>query len=272
MGLKCRAESETGRTLTVGCISSPVIGFLMMERGYLEMEQKRHAAIVLAAGKGTRMNSDIPKQFLKLAGKPVIYYALWAFENSFVDEIVLVTGEGQQEYCRREIVEKYGFRKISKIIVGGKERYDSVYRGLCELSGADYVYIHDGARPFVTQQILENAKCCVGQYQACAAGMPVKDTIKIVDDGNFVTNTPPRKYVWSIQTPQAFSYPLIREAYERLYIEGKEISVTDDAMVVEYIMKKPVKLFEGSYENMKITTPEDLPIAERLLHIVQNET
>lgn len=229
------------------------------------METKRHAAIVLAAGKGSRMKSDIPKQFLRIDGKPVIYYALRAFEDSFIDEIVLVTGEGQQEYCRTEIVEKYGFHKVSKIVAGGKERYDSVYRGLCELDQADYVYIHDGARPFVDSHILANAKRCVEQYEACAAGMPVKDTIKIVDEETFVAETPLRKYVWQIQTPQVFSYPLIREAYERLYIEENLISVTDDAMVVEYMMKKPVKLFEGSYENIKITTPEDLPVAEELL-------
>lgn len=229
------------------------------------MKQKKHAALVLAAGKGSRMKSDIPKQFLQMNGKPVIYYALRAFEDSFIDEIVLVTGEGQQEYCRTEIVDKYGFHKVSKIIAGGKERYDSVYRGLCELDGADYVYIHDGARPFADHQILVNAKQCVEKYGACAAGMPVKDTIKIVNEENFVTETPLRKYVWQIQTPQVFSYSLIREAYERLYIEENPISVTDDAMVVECMMKRPVKLFEASYENIKITTPEDLAIAEELL-------
>lgn len=229
------------------------------------MEKKRHAAIVLAAGKGSRMKSDIPKQFLLINGKPVVYYGLRAFEESFIDEIVLVTGEGQQEYCRNEIVEKYGFHKVSKIVAGGSERYDSVYRGLCELESADYVYIHDGARPFVDNFILMNAKQCVEQFEACAAGMPVKDTIKIVDEENFVAETPLRKYVWQIQTPQVFSYSLIREAYERFYKEEMCISVTDDAMVVEHMMKKPVKLFEGSYENIKITTPEDLQVAEELL-------
>lgn len=245
MGFECSSESQAG--------------------GTLNMKQKRHAAIVLAAGKGSRMKSDVPKQFLQIDGKPVIYYALRAFEESFVDEIILVTGEGQQEYCHAEIVDKYGFHKVSKIVAGGKERYDSVYRGLCELAEADYVYIHDGARPFVDDRILTRARQCVEQYEACAAGMPVKDTIKIVDEENFVAETPQRKYVWLIQTPQVFSYSLIREAYERLYIEETPISVTDDAMVVEYMMKKPVKLFEGSYENIKITTPEDLPIAEELL-------
>lgn len=222
-------------------------------------------AIVLAAGKGSRMKSDTPKQFLMLRGKPVLYYSLKAFEDSFVDEIILVTGEGQQEYCRKNVVEKYGLTKVSSIIAGGKERYDSVYCGLQAASRADYVYIHDGARPFVDANILDEAKRCVEQYSACAAGMPVKDTIKIVDNSQFVEHTPERKYLWMIQTPQAFSYALIKEAYDRLKYGGCEVSITDDAMVVEYMMHRPVKLFPGSYENIKITTPEDLPLAERFI-------
>jgi 2-C-methyl-D-erythritol 4-phosphate cytidylyltransferase len=225
----------------------------------------RHAAIVLAAGKGSRMQTDTPKQYLELNQKPLLFYALRGFENSFVDEIVLVTGPGQEAYCRSEIVEKYGFQKVKKIVTGGKERYDSVYQGLLALQGADYVYIHDGARPFVTSDILERAKACVMEFDACVAGMPVKDTIKLADGNNFVAQTPPRDQVWMIQTPQVFSYALIREAYERLYQAKQPVAVTDDAMVVESMMHVPVKLFQGSYENIKITTPEDLRIAKALM-------
>jgi 2-C-methyl-D-erythritol 4-phosphate cytidylyltransferase len=225
----------------------------------------RHAAIVLAAGKGSRMQTDTPKQYLELNQKPLLFYALRGFENSFVDEIVLVTGPGQEAYCRSEIVEKYGFQKVKKIVTGGKERYDSVYQGLLALQGADYVYIHDGARPFVTSDILERAKACVMEFDACVAGMPVKDTIKLADGNNFVAQTPPRDQVWMIQTPQVFSYALIREAYERLYRAKQTVAVTDDAMVVESMMHVPVKLFQGSYENIKITTPEDLRIAKALM-------
>jgi 2-C-methyl-D-erythritol 4-phosphate cytidylyltransferase len=225
----------------------------------------RHAAIVLAAGKGSRMQTDTPKQYLELNQKPLLFYALRGFENSFVDEIVLVTGPGQEAYCRSEIVEKYGFQKVKKIVTGGKERYDSVYQGLLALQGADYVYIHDGARPFVTSDILERAKACVMEFDACVAGMPVKDTIKLADGNNFVAQTPPRDQVWMIQTPQVFSYALIREAYERLYQAKQTVAVTDDAMVVESMMHVPVKLFQGSYENIKITTPEDLRIAKALM-------
>ncbi|MCI6537934.1 2-C-methyl-D-erythritol 4-phosphate cytidylyltransferase [uncultured Eubacterium sp.] len=228
-------------------------------------EGKRHVAIVLAAGKGSRMKSDVPKQYLGLNGKPVLYYALRAFEDSFIDEIVLVTGAGQESYCQSEIVEKYGFQKVTHVIAGGKERYDSVYRGICALEGADYVYIHDGARPFIDAALLSRARETVEQYHACAAGMPSKDTIKLIDDQGFVTETPQRKYTWTIQTPQVFDYPLIREAYERMYQDMPSLQITDDAMVVETMLQTPVKLYEGSYDNIKITTPEDLIVAEAFL-------
>lgn len=228
-------------------------------------DRKRHAAIVLAAGKGSRMKSDVPKQYLSLKGKPVLYYALKAFEDSFIDEIILVTGAGQESYCQEEIVEKYGLRKVSHVIAGGKERYDSVYRGICALEAADYVYIHDGARPFIDDELLLRARDTVEQYHACAAGMPSKDTIKLIDEQGFVTETPQRKYTWTIQTPQVFDYTLIRDAYERMYQDMPAVQITDDAMVVETMLHTPVKLYEGSYDNIKITTPEDLVIAEAFL-------
>lgn len=228
-------------------------------------EKKRHAAIVLAAGKGSRMKSNVPKQYLSLEGKPVLYYALRAFEESFIDEIVVVTGAGEEVYCQNEIVKKYGFQKVTRVIAGGKERYDSVYRGLCALKGADYVYIHDGARPFIDQDMLARAKENVEKYQACAAGMPSKDTIKIINKEGFVEETPQRKSVWTIQTPQVFSYPLIYRAYEKMYQDMPTIQITDDAMVVETMLQMPVKLYEGSYNNIKITTPEDLSVAKAFL-------
>lgn len=223
---------------------------------------KKHTAIVLAAGKGSRMQSAVPKQYLELCGKPVLYYSLAAFEESFVDEIILVTGKDDISYCKEQIVERYGFQKVTKIIDGGAERYLSVYQGLLAAEEADYVYIHDGARPFVDAAILSDAKACVEQYQACVAGMPVKDTIKIVDAEDFAKETPERKYVWQVQTPQVFSYALVREAYDMLMEDQDAYSVTDDAMVVETMLNYPVKLFQASYKNIKMTTPEDLQIAE----------
>lgn len=223
---------------------------------------KKHTAIVLAAGKGSRMQSAVPKQYLELCGKPVLYYSLAAFEESFIDEIILVAGKDDISYCKEQIVERYGFQKVTKIIAGGAERYLSVYQGLLAAEEADYVYIHDGARPFVDAAILSDAKACVEQYQACVAGMPVKDTIKIVDAEDFAKETPERKYVWQVQTPQVFSYALVQEAYDMLMEDQDAYSVTDDAMVVETMLNYPVKLFQASYKNIKITTPEDLQIAE----------
>lgn len=221
-------------------------------------------AIVLSAGKGSRMKSNVPKQYLQLSGYPIIYYSLKAFQDSFVDEIILVCGESDIEYCRKEIVERYGFSKVVDIVAGGKERYNSVYNGLQKISATDYVYIHDGARPFITEDILMRVQKQVEQYKACVVGMPVKDTIKIVDDMQNVSDTPERKYVWQVQTPQVFSYELIMDAYKKLY-DCKQENVTDDAMVVEQMTEQKVHLVEGSYENIKITTPEDIEVGMAIL-------
>ncbi len=225
---------------------------------------EKYTAIVLAAGVGKRMNSKIQKQYMLLGGKPVLFYALDAFEKSRVDEIILVVGKGEIEYCRKEIVEKYKFRKVPKIVEGGKERYHSVYEGLKAMDTADYVLIHDGARPFINQQILARAMEAVKQYQACVVGMPVKDTIKITTEDGFSKETPERKHVWMIQTPQCFSYPLIFDAYQKM-LQNEDTTITDDAMVLEKVKGLPVKMVEGSYRNIKITTPEDLLVAEAYL-------
>lgn len=222
----------------------------------------KNVAIVLAAGKGSRMRSEIAKQFLKIDGKPVLYYSLKAMEDSFIDEVILVTGETMVSYCEKEIVEAYGFSKVKKVVSGGSERFLSVYQGLLACEDADYVYIHDGARPFITQEILQRAKDCVEQYDACAAGMPVKDTIKIADEAGFAVHTPQRNLVWQVQTPQVFRYEVVRQAYDRLLALEQLPMVTDDTMVVETMTEVAVKMFEASYENIKITTPEDLDVAE----------
>lgn len=238
------------------------------------MEHRKHCtAIVLSAGQGKRMRTDVQKQYIELLGKPVIYYTLSVFQNSdVIDDIVLVVGRGQEDYVYSDIVRKYSFTKVKAIVPGGDERYASVWQGLKVIkNGAlgkegmeGYVFIHDGARPFVDDAILERAYETVAENRACVAGMPSKDTVKLVDDALFAGTTPERKYVWSVQTPQVFETSLITEAYFRLMRE-ECINVTDDAMVVEQMMKMPVKLFEGSYENIKITTPEDLDIAKLFL-------
>lgn len=233
------------------------------------MAEGKYAAIVLSAGKGKRMNSTVPKQYLLLNGKPVLYYSLLAFENSMVDEIILVTGEDDISYCQKEIIEKYNIKKVKTIVAGGKERYHSVFCGLQELekqkSDAEYVMIHDGARPFVDDDIIKRCAENVEKYKACVAGMPVKDTIKIADENLFAKQTPKRSDVWMVQTPQVFERTLIYNAYKNIIARenaGEELNVTDDAMVVETITEQRVKMVVGSYENIKITTPEDLQIAK----------
>ena len=221
----------------------------------------KNVAIVLAAGQGKRMNSKVQKQFLLIKEKPVLYYTLSAFENSeLITDVILVTGKDEIEYCQKEIVEKYGFEKVRKIVAGGKERYHSVHNGIQAIDEAEYVFIHDGARPFVNNEMIARAYDAVAVHKACVVGMPVKDTIKIADEEGFAAQTPDRKKVWQVQTPQTFEYHLIKEAYEKLMIEEPE-GITDDAMVVETMTNYKVKLVEGSYRNIKITTPEDLDIA-----------
>ncbi len=229
------------------------------------MEKEKKAAVILAAGQGKRMNSSVQKQYLLLKGHPVLYYSLKVFEDSPVDDIILVTGQSEIAYCREEIVERYGFRKVSAIVAGGKERYHSVYAGLKAVKEADYVLIHDGARPFVTQEIISRTLEGARRVGACVAGMPVKDTIRLLDEQGVPEVTPDRERVWMMQTPQTFSFPLIYDAYQRLMEQeqrGLAVSVTDDAMVLEAMTGNKIKLTEGSYENIKITTPEDLKIAE----------
>lgn len=225
----------------------------------------KNTAIVLAAGQGKRMNSKIQKQFLEIQGRPVLYYSLRCFQDSpLIQDIILVTGEEFIPYCKKEIVDKYGFTKVSHITAGGKERYDSVYAGLRACSNCGYVFIHDGARPFITEEILERGLKNARKTGACVVGMPSKDTVKLADEQGFVKETPDRNSVWTIQTPQIFSYELIREAHES--IRRKDMSgITDDAMVVEQETGVKVALSEGAYRNIKITTPEDLDIAEAFL-------
>ncbi len=234
-------------------------------------QTEKTVAVVLAAGQGKRMRSDVQKQYLLLHDKPVLYYALKTFQDSaLIQEIILTAAPGEEAYCRREIVEKFQFTKVKRIVTGGRERYHSVANSLQEVSGDGYVFIHDGARPFVTEEILARTYEAVKVHHACVAGMPVKDTIKLVDQEQFALQTPNRETLWQIQTPQVFSISLAKKAYERLLLEEERlkeqgIQITDDAMVVETLLKHPVKLVKGSYENIKITTPEDLKIAVAFL-------
>lgn len=236
-------------------------------------EKKDCTAIVLSAGQGKRMGTSVQKQYIELQGKPIIYYTLSVFQKSeIIDDIILVVGKDQLKYVQEEIARKYHFTKVKTVVEGGHERYASVWQGLkareydkyYENIQDGYVFIHDGARPFVDEEMLERAYDTVRKYKACVAGVPSKDTIKLINEEQFAVTTPEREYVWAVQTPQVFEKTLIFEAYARL-MEEECVHVTDDAMVVEQMMRLPVKLFEGSYENIKITTPEDLDIARIFL-------
>ena len=227
------------------------------------MKKETYTAVVLAAGKGSRMQSKVKKQFMKLLGKPMVYYDLLEFQESPVDEIILVTGRESIDYCRKQIVEKYGFTKVKEIVAGGKERYESVYEAL-KVASMDYVLIHDGARAFLDEEIISRSMKGVAEYKACVIGMPVKDTIKIVDKDQYAIETPKRSLIWQIQTPQCFITDEIRQAYEKMMAEEAK-NITDDAMVMEQFGDRRVKLIEGSYENIKITTPEDIVIGKALL-------
>lgn len=245
------------------------------------MKKKRCTAIVLAAGRGSRMKSAVAKQYLPLGGRPLIWHALHAIEeSSVIDDCIVVAGTkvSDIEYMSKEIVARYGFRKVDTVVAGGKERYDSVYQALKVIADDDmavpnkngYLFIHDGVRPFLTEEILERCYEAVEKYHACVAGMPVKDTIKIEDENGFAGQTPDRNLLWQVQTPQVFETALILSAYERLMQEKERlvrerISITDDAMVVETFTDCKVRLVKGSYENIKVTTPEDMAVAEAFL-------
>lgn len=230
--------------------------------------------IVLAAGSGSRMNSKVAKQFMMLKGKEVLYYSLKTFqENDNISDIIIVSRTEDMEYCRQNIVDKYGFDKVRKICAGGRERYNSVYNGLCiagELTAdgsEEIVLIHDGARPFVTHKMINESILNVGLKNGCTVGVPVKDTIKIVTETEgelFGSETPDRNTLYQIQTPQTFKYEHIRDGYERMF-QNTTHNITDDTMVVEQYMGIACKIVMGSYENIKITTPEDLIIAEKIV-------
>lgn len=243
------------------------------------MQEKRCTAVVLAAGSGSRMKSDVAKQYMLLQGRPLIWYALHVIEeSSVIDDCILVTGAEDISYVKEEIVARYGFRKIDAVAAGGTERYDSVWNALQVIADGGmtvpntggYVFIHDGARPFLTEEILQRSYEAVKESRACVVGMPMKDTVKIADKEGYAKQTPDRKNVWQIQTPQVFETRLITEAYAAFMQEKKKLAaegivMTDDAMVVERFTGQKVRLIEGSYRNIKITTPEDLVIAEALL-------
>ena len=235
----------------------------------MNTEKTRSAAVILAGGTGKRMGGDVPKQYLELCGHPLLYYAIDCFEKSSVSEIVLVVTPGDEERVRRDFAEAYGFSKVSCVVAGGKERYNSSYNGIRAVSDADIVLIHDAARALITTDVIERTIADAREYGACVAAVPSKDTIKLSDEEGFVESTIDRSRAWIIQTPQAFRMPLIKAAYEQAEKEASEKGLngffTDDAMVAERYSGRKVMITMGSYENIKVTTPDDLKVAEEIL-------
>lgn len=218
-------------------------------------------AIVLAGGRGTRMESCLSKQFIEVNNKPLLYYTLKTFEQcDFIDEIILVLPKDEIEFCKNEVLDKFSIN-VSRIVEGGPERQDSVYNGLKVLENCDTVLIHDGARPFLSRRIIESGVHFAEKYGAAAPGVTPKDTIKIKGADGFSLDTPERRTLCAVQTPQCFRYETIMRCHENIRKEG--IKVTDDTMAVELFGEK-VYLYEGEYTNLKITTPEDLILAEKL--------
>ncbi|CEN95202.1 2-C-methyl-D-erythritol 4-phosphate cytidylyltransferase [Paraclostridium sordellii] len=222
-----------------------------------------NGVIIVAAGTGSRMKKDINKQFIKLDNKEIIAYTIDKFYiNDEIDDIVVVIKKDEEDYFKENILEKYNFKNI-KIAYGGEERQDSVYNGIQKLDkNCEVVLVHDGARPFVTEEIINNSIQEAKKHNAVVVGVKVKDTIKVVGEEGNIVDTPNRKYLWSVQTPQVFKYDIITKAYENAYNEN--YYGTDDAMLVEKI-GYDVKMIEGSYDNIKITTQEDLNFGEQIL-------
>jgi 2-C-methyl-D-erythritol 4-phosphate cytidylyltransferase len=225
---------------------------------------KKNCAVIVAAGKGTRMNLDQNKQFINIAGIPVLARTISAFEECpDIDEIVIVINKNDLVYCKHEIVDRYGFKKIKSIAAGGEERHNSVYNGLSQLdTSCGIVLIHDGARPFVDQSSIERSIEAADEYGAACVAVKVKDTIKTSDAREFINGTPDRSRLWQAQTPQSFRYEIIMEAYKNAIKEGWES--TDDSALVER-MGHHIKLVPGNYLNIKITTQEDLILAEAIV-------
>ncbi|WNR44307.1 2-C-methyl-D-erythritol 4-phosphate cytidylyltransferase [Paenibacillus roseipurpureus] len=224
--------------------------------------------IIVAAGRGSRMGTAESKQYLQLGQKPILVHTLQLFQNIHeVDNIVLVVGADDVSRCDGYVA-SYGLSKVT-CVAGGAERQDSVRRGLAHLqAGTEWVLVHDGVRPFVTQ---EQVFLCLAKAQEAGAAVlavPVKDTIKVVDTEKRIQSTPDRRSLWAIQTPQAFRHALLQEAHELAVRD--EFMGTDDAMLVER-MGTVVHVVEGDYYNIKITTPEDLPWAEWILQNIRGE-
>ena len=221
-------------------------------------------ALILAAGQGKRMGAEKNKPYLLLAGKPILFHTLREFEECpSIDGIVLVVEKHEIDHARTSIVDVFGCRKVISVVEGGPKRQDSVWEGIKALKGeCELVIVHDGVRPFISQPLLQEAVDTTRKTGATVVAVPVKDTIKVASREKEVVKTLDRETLWAVQTPQAFNHDLLKRAHEKARQDG--FYGTDDASLVERIGVL-VNIIDGSYENIKITTPEDLVLAEALL-------
>ena len=220
-------------------------------------------AIIVAGGTGSRMGSEIPKQFLEVLGKPVISYTLNAFSKcDEITDIIIVTLPEYLMYCK-DIVDTFGFKKVRTIVPGGCNRCESVRNGLKEVKDdCEIVAVHDGVRPMIEPKVISNAIITASEYGCAAVGVKMKDTIKVADNNGFISHTADRDMLWQIQTPQVFKKDIINALYEDF--SNDSIVATDDCFLAEQAGYK-IKIVEGSYENIKITTPQDIYIMKGLL-------
>lgn len=227
--------------------------------GFLKKNKIKTSAIVVAAGNSTRMGKNVNKIFLNIFSKPVLYYSLKALQQtSYVNEIIVVARE-EDITAVTALAKKYKIRKLTSVVKGGETRHDSVKNGLDEVKDADYILIHDGARPCITSNEINITLEFAKKYDAAALGCKVVDTVKTVDENGFITGTVDRSALWNIQTPQIFKADIIKEAYE-LPDDG----ATDDCMVAEKTGTK-IYMVEGSMSNIKITTKDDVYLAMAIL-------
>ena len=221
-------------------------------------------ALIPAAGKGSRMAHSVKKPYLKLAQKPILAHTIQRFEqNSAVDAIFVVVDQADFSECRTAVLRPYPFTKVQELVEGGETRQMSVYNGVCALSAdVDFVIVHDGVRPFITDEVIFECLTAADECGAAVAAVPVKDTIKVANEDSFIAETPVRDRLWAVQTPQVFRKSLLEEAHQ--VAQARQLTATDDASLVEQL-GFPVKLVKGSYANLKITTPIDLQVAEVLI-------
>jgi len=225
---------------------------------------KRFTAIILAGGSGKRMSTKRPKQYMDIHNKPMLYYSIQAFQESDVDEIIIVSDPAHHDYCAYYIVKKYRFSKVKRVVDGGEERFQSTANGLKVVKDSDYVLIHDGARPCISQETILRCMDSVIEHGACTAAVPMIDTVCQVDDQNRIGHIPDRNYLWSIQTPQCFrtqeikhAHTMLEETYAHL-TEQERKTITDDVRVYQDMLGLDVYTCLGSYENIKVTTISDI--------------